>query len=246
MIWRKKIIAGMGALLSSVVFILPLLAFLLLTWHPDPYGEFTGGKDIAGIIFCIDLVVGPLLVMVVFDNKKSRSQIIDDFLVVMIIRLATLIYGASVLAATRPVAFVFAYDRMTLVSADAVRMQELPFAEHGRRNLSWHGPRILSLRDSKPEEKLTSVDLALQGYDLPQRPSYWREFDRMLALERAYPIGMLQDDAHAELKVVCASNPLVCRESVRILPFDGVQRNGVVVFDEDGLVIDLLSYASNP
>ena len=106
------------------------------------------------------------------------------------LQLAALLYGLSTVYQARPVALVFEVDRFRVVNATDVLMDELPQALPEYRQLPLTGPWLLSARESQPgDERLRSIELALKGFDLGQRPSYWQAYP--LARARLSAVGGL-------------------------------------------------------
>lgn len=68
-------------------------------------------------VVCSDLALGPSISLVIFNTKKSRKELIIDYLIVSAIQLAALIYRVSVVAVSRPVFVIFMVDRFEVVTA---------------------------------------------------------------------------------------------------------------------------------
>jgi hypothetical protein len=141
------------------------------------FGEMAGGRRLFLLILGVDVVMGPLLTLIVFDKRKPRGELIRDLAVIGMLQLGALAYGLHTLYLARPVALVFETRRFRVVSAGEVRVEELPKARPEYRTLSLTGPQLLGSRPSQSgEERLKSFDLALKGYDIGQRPSLWQPF----------------------------------------------------------------------
>jgi hypothetical protein len=89
---------------------------------------------------------------------------------------------------------VFEVDRLVIVSANEVLVDELPTAPEGLRALPWAGVKLAGTRGpSSSAEQLQGLDLSLQGISPAMRPSWWVPFDavRSDALKRAKPLAEL-------------------------------------------------------
>lgn len=163
-------------------------------WYPGVFGEMAGGRRLFLLILGVDVVMGPLLTLIVFDKRKPRGELIRDLAVIGVLQMGALVYGLQTLYLARPVALVFETRRFRVVSAGEVRVEELPEARPEYRKLSLTGPQLLGTRPSQSgEERLKSFDLALKGYDIGQRPSLWQPFaeSRSEAWAQARPLDEL-------------------------------------------------------
>jgi hypothetical protein len=151
-------------------------------WYPGLIGKIAGGQHLFLLILGVDVVMGPLLTLVVFNTLKPRRELIRDLAVIGVLQLSALVYGLHTLYIARPVAVVHEPGRFRVVAANDVRLQELASARPEYRELSLSGPLLLGTRASASgEERLSSLDLALQGHDIGQRPSFWRPYDESRA-----------------------------------------------------------------
>lgn len=237
--WRRRsLAAGLHFLLTAALLSLVLWLFVS-RWYPSGYRELAGGWVLLGIVLSVDLCLGPLMTWAVFDVRKPRQALVRDMAVVAFMQAAALIYGLSVAAESRPVALVFAVDRFTLVPANGLRSEELPFASPAMRAISWRGPVLRATRESAPGEVLDSVSLAAQGYDLAQRPTYWQDYAPSQALARARPLPVLLARHGLTRAALCERyRYLVCPgDDARFLPLESRAGDGAVLLDGQGNVL---------
>jgi MFS family permease len=184
-IGHLAISAAVGALAAALVF---------AVWYPSPWRQLLGVAGIFGLVVAVDLVCGPLLTLVLASPKKSRKERWVDLSLVGAIQLIALAYGLWSVFGARPVALVFEVDRLVIVSANEVLVDELPTAPEGLRALPWAGVKLAGTRGpSSSAEQLQGLDLSLQGISPAMRPSWWVPFDavRSDALKRAKPLAEL-------------------------------------------------------
>lgn len=197
--------SGVHALLSLCC-ALAVAVLVLVVWYPQPYGELSGGTALFWLVVTVDMVMGPLLTLVVFNIKKPRGELVRDLAIIVVLQLGALTYGLHTVFIARPVALVFEADRFRVVTANQVLEEELTKALPQFRRLSLTGPRLLGIRKSRGDETLRAVDLALQGYDTGQRPTYWVPYNPESAVPKANSIGKLinrypQSQADIEARV---------------------------------------------
>ena len=106
-LWINKVKAsGIHLALSAVIFFV-FLYILIFHWYPLPYFHSDGGWQGVRIMLFVDVVLGPLLTLIVFNYKKPRKKIIFDLSVIVIIQIGALIWGVNAVYNGRPVVIVY-------------------------------------------------------------------------------------------------------------------------------------------
>jgi len=111
-------------LLLSALILIALLAIILFFWYP---GELihAGATTGLSIIVSVDLVLGPLLTLVVFNiNKKSLKF---DLAVIGLVQISSLAFGMWLVYNERPIAQVLADDGIHLVTKADLDLYEIAF-----------------------------------------------------------------------------------------------------------------------
>src|SRR5690606_24308660 len=142
--------AGLSLGVSAMVVGSAATAIALLL-HTLPLFWASGGIGLIAIVAMVDIVLGPLLVLLIYDRRKKELR--RDLLLIICIQLAAIAYGihASVLA--RPVLMTFVVDRFELVSAAEVDAEELDRTPKQFRKLSWGGPVLAAARMPESREE---------------------------------------------------------------------------------------------
>ena len=108
--WKAAAIhLGLTALIAATVVIV-----MLMLWYPRPYFDAMGGRELLTIIVGVDVTIGPLLTLIVFDLKKKSLKF--DLAVIVVLQVAALAYGAWVTFEARPAYVVFVKDRFQVVA----------------------------------------------------------------------------------------------------------------------------------
>ncbi|NOT84281.1 MAG: hypothetical protein HOP02_05730, partial [Methylococcaceae bacterium] len=95
-----------------------IIFFILFTlWYPEPYFTASGGWQGLKIAASIDLVLGPLLTLIIYNPSKSTRELSLDLSVVACIQTAALIWGVMTIYNQRPVAVVYWEDSFFTVAA---------------------------------------------------------------------------------------------------------------------------------
>jgi len=164
-----------------------LAAWLVFAvWYPYPYREISGGRDLFLIVVAVDVVMGPLLTLTVFNIAKPAKELRRDLTIIGILQVAALAYGLWTVAVARPVHLVFEIDRFRVVHAIDIPEEELKQAPQGLGRLPLTGPTPLSLREfSDNKEKIDTTMAALQGVVLGARPALWQTYAQGIPQVRA-------------------------------------------------------------
>jgi hypothetical protein len=240
---RFRLLAAASHLAVSALIAAAVALVTLGVWYPGAIGQMAGGRKLFFLILGVDVVMGPLLTLVVFDKRKPRRELIRDLAVIASLQLAALAYGLHTLYIARPVALVHEPGRFRVLTAQEVQVADLPNAREEYRQLSLSGPIILGTRPTRSEEKLESLDLALKGFDIGQRPSRWQPYaeSRALISSESRPVDELfkrYPARSAELQTLLAELKLA-PEQARYLPVVA-RGDWVVILNAQG---DIAGYA---
>ena len=101
----KALAAGIHLGLSACA--VGLLAMLMfLWWYPPPFFMLDGGWQVLRLIVLVDVVLGPLLTLIVFDRAKKELK--RDLGLIVVLQVAAFAYGAWIMHAHRPAFMVYA------------------------------------------------------------------------------------------------------------------------------------------
>jgi hypothetical protein len=146
-------------------------------WYPYPYREISGGRELFSIVMAVDVVLGPLLTLTVFNRNKPTRELRRDLTMIGLLQLAALVYGLWTVSVARPVHLVFEMDRLRVVHAIEVPEEELAQAPPGLQRLPWTGPTLLSMRPFlNDREKVDMTVVAMGGVPLGARPALWQDY----------------------------------------------------------------------
>jgi hypothetical protein len=157
-------------------------------WYGAPWRQLLGVGGIFGLIVAVDVVAGPLLTAVLASPRKSRRERWIDLSLIASIQLTALVYGMWSVYSARPVILAFEVDRMVVITANEVQVDQLPDALPEFQTLSWVGPQMVALRNARSsDEFLQSVEQSIQGNTQPMRPGWWRPYEEAVpaVLKRA-------------------------------------------------------------
>lgn len=193
--WNDRLKAA-GIHLAISMFIALLAALLVFfVWYPYPYREISGGRELFLLVVAVDVVMGPLMTLAVFNLNKPRKELRRDLAVICILQLAALTYGLWTVAVARPVHLIFVADRFEVVHAVEIDKSTLHKAPIELQKLPLWGPTLLTMRDYKDNKEKSDVMFAeLAGVSVSARPEFWQEYDKgkSKVLAKAKPIADLE------------------------------------------------------
>jgi hypothetical protein len=161
---------------------------MLLLWYMPPLFSALGGQQVLLILLGVDITLGPLVTLIIFNPKKSRRALIFDLTLIGLMQASALIYGMAIVFQARPVFAVFTKDSFDLVTANSIRNEDLAKARNpDYRSLPLTGPiYVYSEMPANLNEKNEVVMSILSGKDLPEFPQYYQPYtDHMIAASRA-------------------------------------------------------------
>ena len=174
---------------------------LLGIWYPPPYFQAGGAGRLLLLVVGVDVILGPLLTLIVFDTRKPELK--RDLAIIVALQLTALAYGFHVMLQSRPVFLVAAVDRFIVVSANQLEPTDLAQAHKPEwRKLSWTGPVLVAAeRPVVADDRNEMMFSALAGKDIEQYPRFYVDYQQEAGglLQRAHPLSRLRamnpDDA---------------------------------------------------
>jgi hypothetical protein len=175
--------ASVKHLACSILVALLAATLVFGVWYPYPYRETSGGRELFSLLVLVDVIVGPLLTLVVFDRRKLRLELIRDLGVIVVLQFVALGYGLHSVHQARPVLLAFEGNRFRVVSAAELEPELLGQASEDFQELSQTGPRLIGVKLSKSGDAdyLESVKQSLGGFHPAFRPSRWIPYEHQRA-----------------------------------------------------------------
>ncbi len=127
-----------------------LAAVVVLVWYPDFFFTTDGGWQGIRLIAMVDVVLGPLLTLIVFDRRKPELK--RDLTIIGVVQAACLVAGVYVVYTERPLALVYVDGKFYSMSAHSYTDIGLQVPDFGR----FPGPypkRLIARLPADPEEQ---------------------------------------------------------------------------------------------
>lgn len=190
----------------SALIALCCAALVFLVWYPPPYSRLAGGRDLFLLVVSVDVVMGPMLSLVIYNPAKPRRELWRDIGIVVALQLAALGYGLHSVAQARPVWLAFEGDRFRVVAVPDIDLSDLENAAPEFKGLTWGGPETIGVRLLKGTDPgfLDSVKLAMEGVHPAFRPSRWVSYDsqRQQVIQAAKPVRLLKRARPEQAKMI--------------------------------------------
>ncbi|MES9975498.1 MAG: hypothetical protein ABW094_14670 [Candidatus Thiodiazotropha sp.] len=176
----------------SIALLCSVLVFAI--WYPYPFNEIAGGKDLFRILVFVDVIIGPLLTLIVYNPKKPALELWRDIGIIISLQITALAYGLHSTYISRPVFVGFEGDRFRMVRI--VDIQNT----NNRGNIDYDildGPEPIGVKLAKSTDKdfLESIKLAVDGLHPAFRPSRWVKYEEQkdLVVQQVKPISQLKE-----------------------------------------------------
>ncbi|WP_315125706.1 hypothetical protein [Comamonas antarctica] len=172
----KLKVTAIHATISLVVAIL-ISIIVFNIWFPGQIANISHTAAIYWLIISVDVICGPILLMLVWNLKKTRKELIFDTTIIAAIQIAALAYGLWSIYQIRPVHIVFETDRLRLINASEIDPGDLTNAPERWKTMPLLGPELIStLTPNDGQEMLRSIDLSIAGKEPSVRPEMWEEY----------------------------------------------------------------------
>jgi hypothetical protein len=183
---------GLSAVVAAIV-----VTVMLALWYPQPYFDAMGGMGLLKILIGVDVTIGPLLTLIIFDTRKKSLRF--DLSVIAFLQIAALVYGIYIMFEARPVYTAFVKDRFEVVPADQLDPADLAEGAADYRMLSLTGPRMVGVRfpdQSNAEEWNKLVFSGVAGKDIQNYPKYYIPYADAKAqvVRKSQPLSTLLKD----------------------------------------------------
>jgi hypothetical protein len=197
--------SGLHLAISATI-ALAVIIGMKLVWYPDPYFQATGASGLILILVAVDVTIGPLITLVVFNLRKPRLELKRDLSIIALFQIAALLYGIHVVFVARPVYAVFNVNSFDLVVASEIDPGELKKAQRDEfKSLPLWGPQIIAAKwpSDRQESKTLFFSSVLGGADLYDLPRYYVPYEELIqqAKAAAKPLAMLRKKAGGDASV---------------------------------------------
>lgn len=158
----------------TLPFFVGLVVVVKKIWYPDFYYPTQSVQGFLLVVFLVDVVLGPLLTFVVY--KKDKPSLKFDIGIIVLLQLAVLYYGVSIVYKERPLYLVFNASYFVVVPANAIDQDAVTFPE-----LKEDLPRIIGTDQPESRQEKSEIMLGVMegGPDIQHLPHLYRPIAKL-------------------------------------------------------------------
>ncbi|WDE16287.1 sigma-E processing peptidase SpoIIGA [Acinetobacter schindleri] len=192
-----------------------LIAFLVIglvffLWYPSPLAAAVGVTHIFLMLLAIDVVIGPLLGLLVYKERKKSLKF--DLSIIIAIQITALCYGVYSIEQGRPAWLVYNVDRFELVRKNELININIQQAQPQFQQASWFKPQYVATEFAKDTQQRNDEMFAevFSGISIAQRPERYVELTQAKPQiqQRALPLKELEQyNSKAEVEKTLAKYP---------------------------------------
>lgn len=162
------------------------------------------------MLLIIDVVIGPLLGLVIYNEKKRTLKF--DLGVIFLLQFSALVYGIYSISQARPVWIAYNVDRFELIRINDIITDNLEKASPQYQKNSWLKPKFVGIQISKNNEEKNQnmFEEVLGGISIAQRPERYVDLNlvKKKMQERALSLNQLEQyNAKEEVKKTLIKYP---------------------------------------
>ena len=188
--------------------------------YPGPLFGAASGAELIQIVVLVDLILGPLITLIIFNPKKASLKF--DMVCVLVCQVAFMSYGVWSTLSARPVYLAFVENRFYLVTANEIDKEDQAKAKiESYRSFPLTGPSLVGTKEPEdPKIRDNILFGGMMGMGLQNLPQYFVPYSDVAA--KVMSTGKTAKDLKA------ASN----EDRERLIAYEGrmVQANKRILF----------------
>lgn len=232
--FKTKLIASLVHLLLSIVVISFVMGLIIYFWYPVDYLDLTRFREIALILICVDLVMGPILTFIVFNPKKA--SLIFDLSVIAFLQFIALGYGCYTLYQDHPLFVTFTIDRFTIVTAKDADPKNAKYDEYKISKLSSPVVAFVALPESIEDRNELILGVMSGAPDLDKRIDLYKPYRENIhtASTRALKTQLIiKDREKAPALVEYFEAYKEASDKHLLFPITGPTKHAIIAIDKD-------------
>lgn len=152
---RFRITAFLYHLTVSALVLSVFLSIVFFIWYPSPYYILMSAVGVLTTLVMVDLVLGPSLTLITFNEKKSRRELTLDMSLILLVQITALIWGGLTVHYSRPQFTVYAQNAYYVMTQNDINMDEL--SDHVTAPHLFQGPKLVYARPPETESEIQEV-----------------------------------------------------------------------------------------
>lgn len=192
---HERLLASGTHLALCVVIAAVVLAIVFLGWYPSPLDRICEVGEVLLLLLAVDVVLGPVLTLVVFDRRKKSVKY--DLACIGVLQLSALTYGLFAVEGGRPHFLVFVKDRFEVVSRVDLQAADRQAATgNSFAKAHWLKPVIVAaeMPATRTQKEALLFESVMGGRDIQHYPKQYRDYSSQseVAAARSAPLDVLR------------------------------------------------------
>jgi hypothetical protein len=177
----NRYLASAYHFLGSALVLFLVFALVRWVWYPGLFFSAAHGVNLLGIIIPVDLIIGPLITLIIF-NPAKKAGLKRDMAVIFAAQVAFMLYGLFTIYSARPVYVSLVDKDFYLVTANEIEPQDQQKAKDPQfRTLPNLGPDwVVSVIDDKKLRADLTFSNAFAGVGAQNLPEYFKPYQKEL------------------------------------------------------------------
>lgn len=223
----------------SICISLISLFWVFNAWYPGPLAKATNVTYIFLMLLAIDIILGPILGFVVYNEKKKTLKF--DLAVIFLLQLSALAYGVYSISQARPVWIVYNVDRFELVRKNELIEDNIQQAQLQFQQPSWFKPEYAATEFAKnTQQRNDDMFAEIMGrISIAQRPERYVDFAQAKEQiqKRAQNLDLLnQYNDKTDVEKILSKYP----QATAFLPMKASVIDMTVLIDSQGDVVKIV------
>ena len=122
---KQRLIAAAIHFFASAVVISLFLLLVYFIWYSYPYNVIYSAFDVVKLVAGVDLILGPMLTLVIFNISKPKKELARDVLIIVCFQLVALCWGVNATYKVRPLYAAYYDGTFYTVTGEDVDLTKL-------------------------------------------------------------------------------------------------------------------------
>ncbi len=122
---KSRISAFLIHILLSATLLALLVSVVLFSWYPGALVLAGGAEQGLKIVIAVDMILGPLLTLVVYNIQKPRKALFRDLAFIAVFQLSCLFVGMSLVYEKRPIAVVYSGNEFYMLDQQELEIRNV-------------------------------------------------------------------------------------------------------------------------
>ncbi|MEM7196664.1 MAG: hypothetical protein AAF402_17195 [Pseudomonadota bacterium] len=170
---KLRLKAFLVHLVISLAILAVLLYLLVFIWYPPPFFAADGGWQGLKIILGVDIVLGPVLTLMIYNPAKGAHKLKMDLIAIACVQIFALIAGSYIVYDQRTRMVVFANNRFVSLTETQISESNVPSEMLARLSES-NPPMAFVELPEDPAERRAVINNNISGQLLYKRGDLFR------------------------------------------------------------------------